>query len=64
MDKITVEYLVAELSRRVSRLDAASKIYGKLLYDRDFKKNNKLYNYALDSVQALKALNKKQEEVK
>ena len=64
MDKITVEYLVAELSRRVSRLDVASKIYGKLLYDRDFKKNNKLYNYALDSVQALKALNKKQEEVK
>lgn len=64
MDKITVEYLVAELSRRTSRLDAASRIYGKLLYDRDFKKNNKLYNYALDSIQALKVLNKKQAEPK
>lgn len=60
MDKITIEYLVAELNRRVSRLDEASKIYGRLLYDREFKKNNKLYNYALDSVQALKVLNKKE----
>lgn len=57
MDPITLEYLVAELKRRTSRIDEALRAFGKVMNKRELKRNARLTDFCQTSIRALKLLN-------